>query len=100
MIEHFTHSYFVKGRDDLLANIHRKTSSGFSKPVVSGGKQRGPGSASGDAPRKATVGGGGGAFSSGLQQKETRHMQQLLMEHDDKLSAIHSDVEVSLMSLS
>jgi hypothetical protein len=27
MVEHFTHQFFVRGREDLLGNIHRKTSS-------------------------------------------------------------------------
>ena len=31
MIEHFTHEFFIRGREDLLANIHRKTSSNFTK---------------------------------------------------------------------
>lgn len=35
MIEHFTHEYFVKGREDLLDRIHRKTSSNYTKPARS-----------------------------------------------------------------
>ena len=35
-LPHNDHS-LPQGREDLLANIHRKTSSGFSKPVSSGG---------------------------------------------------------------
>mmetsp|Transcript_33422 Transcript_33422/g.87661 ORF Transcript_33422/g.87661 Transcript_33422/m.87661 type:complete len:380 (+) Transcript_33422:208-1347(+) len=27
MVEHFTHQFFLRGREDLLGNIHRKTSS-------------------------------------------------------------------------
>jgi hypothetical protein len=30
MVEHFTHKFFQRGREDLLGNIHRKTSS-FAK---------------------------------------------------------------------
>lgn len=27
MVEHFTHQFFLRGREDLIGNIHRKTSS-------------------------------------------------------------------------
>eukprot|EP00035_Acanthoeca_spectabilis_P020634 m.433867 g.433867 ORF g.433867 m.433867 type:complete len:306 (-) comp17635_c0_seq1:3056-3973(-) len=78
MVEHFTHPYFVKGRDDLLQNIHRKTSSGFK------GAQKRSGTG------KATAAAGGGIVSS----KETRHMQQMLMDHDEKIGQVVADVDV------
>eukprot|EP00038_Savillea_parva_P005738 m.159766 g.159766 ORF g.159766 m.159766 type:complete len:301 (-) comp11849_c0_seq1:129-1031(-) len=76
MVEHFTHPYFVKGRDDLLQNIHRKTSSTFK-----------------GAKRSAT-GKVVGVPGAGLGQKEARQMQQMLMDHEDKIMQVGSDVDV------
>jgi len=74
MIEHFTHPYFIKGRDDLLVNIHRKTSSGMKAKRGAGGKAA--------------------AAGVGFAQKEARHMQQMMMEHEEKIMQVMSDVEV------
>lgn len=73
MIEHFTHAYFVKGRDDLLVNIHRKTSSNFAKGVK---RERGA--------TKVGVGAG----------KELKHLQQALVEQEERSGRLEQDVDV------
>merc|ERR1719498_437200 len=70
MIEHFTHEYFIKGREDLLCNIHRKTSSNFMKSA----KRPGRGAA--------------------LLGKEAKHVQQQLHEQEDARRGMQEDVDV------
>lgn len=77
MIEHFTHEFFIRGREDLLANIHRKTSSNFTKSS------------------KVSVGRGlGKAFGVGPSTKEAKHVQQQINEQDEARRSMQDDVDV------
>lgn len=75
MIEHFTHEFFVKGREDLLANIHRKTSSNFTKTSKRDRDTRAR------TPVTAAV-------------KEAKHVQQQISDAEDARLRMQEDVDV------
>lgn len=82
MIEHFTHENFVKGREDLLDNIHRKTSSNFTKASKRDRMQGRPGPA---ADR---------SIASLSLAKEAKHVQQQINEQEDARLRMQEDVDV------
>lgn len=79
MIEHFTHEFFIRGREDLLANIHRKTSSNFTKSSSKVSTSRGLGKV---------------GFGAGPSSKEAKHVQQQINEQEEARRSMQDDVDV------